>query len=266
MANLLTSPFEGLVAADFQVYDRPCWSNNQFNLKRMRTKERMLQLAAHLPGLPGAAGLELRATSEIPGLWNGRSVQDQWVYLVRSAEAREQLAAVLADQLALAVSVRDPAEHHQHAIVFIRLHHGGVEVGFSLNANAGIDRDNLAAALARNPDAAQPLLAALPEAFTLDEVAPGPGFREAFAALVAGQRGELRISCQVDRATVEAAGPDIGEHLAPLIAAVLPLLGLTAWRPDNDALGMGARLAELQAATEESAAICLCQLCSPKSC
>ena len=96
MANLLTSAFEGLTPVDFQVYDRACRSNNQFNLGRMRAKERMLELAASLPALPGAEGLELAATREIPGIWNNRVVQDQWVYLVRDAAARALIAPALA--------------------------------------------------------------------------------------------------------------------------------------------------------------------------
>lgn len=219
MANLLTAAFEGLGPADFEVYARPCWASNQFNLGRMRTKERMLQLAAPLAAM--APNLELRASSEVPGVWNGRSVEDQWVYLVRPAAERQRLAPLLADQLALAVGVRDPAEHHRHAVVFVRLHHQGLEIGLLVHPHAVADRLNLEAMGAPRP------------AEELPGFAPAEG------------EGGFRLATTLPRQEVEAAGASIAERVAALAAPLLTLYARLAWSPGNDAAGLATRMEAL---------------------
>lgn len=240
MATLFDDAEGGLTPADFEVFAPQCWSSNQFNLGRMRAKARLLHLCAPLAALPEAAALTLESSAEVPGVWNGRTVREQWVYLLRPPELRRTLAPIIAARAGLAAGVREPAEHQRHVTAFVRLHHDGVEVGFRLPAGAVADVATLAA---RRRDAALPpalvsALSALPDALRLDDGPPAVGFAAAFDALQASTRADLRVAANLDRATVLAAGPALPETVRPLLRAALSVYACVAFTPEDDPAGL----------------------------
>jgi hypothetical protein len=244
MAMLFDDAHEGLTAADFDVYARPCWSNNQFNLGRMRAKARLKYLCAPLTALPGADALTLESTAEVPGVWNGRCVQDQWVYLIRPPALRQQLAPLIAARVGVAAGVREPADHQHHATVFARLHHDGLEVGFRLPRGAMADRETLAARL-RDPDARARLdaaLHALPAALTIDREPAATAFRPVFDALQAEIRADLRLAVAFDRAHVVGSGPSLTDAVAALWAPCLAIYACVAFDPQHDSAGLSSQV------------------------
>ena len=119
--SLLSSDFDGLLDEDFDIYRPECWSSNLHNLGRMKTKERVVSLAKSLGSVFDDSDLKLGASSEIPSVWNGRAVQDQWAYFLRNESAQRTLQPVLQRRLDLASRVSAPADHFKHLFFGVRL-------------------------------------------------------------------------------------------------------------------------------------------------
>lgn len=251
--SLLISGFEGLVARDFDVYQPACWSNNLHNLDRMRTKARVKILAER-----AAAALsgdwEVETSSEVPSIWNGRQVRDQWAYAIRPRSAREPMLALLGQGLDLAQRIKDPAEHHQHVLLSVQIDQAHIEVGLRLHARAQVDLRNLIARADAEPEAFAAAITALPESVELDGATPDAArILGAARSTLAGDREWLAI---VQRWEKDAA-VDLGEALmdatARLAEGLAPLLAFVAWSPENDHAGAASKLDAFAAAVDERA-------------
>ncbi len=249
--SLLLTEFDGLAQEDFAVYRRECWSSNIHNLQRMKTKERVVTLAKRAAdGLE--AELALEASSEIPSVWNGREVADQWAYLLRTPDARKTLQPVLAKRLDLATRVKDPAEHHRHAILYLRLSEEAIEVGLRLNEHATIDLQNLVGRTDGAPLAAA--LKALPDEIRLDGEAPQLDALVAAArAARAGEREWVALAREIPTAAALDLGADLVGVAAEVWRALVPLYRLVSWTPDNDNVGVSEEIEALAEEREEAA-------------
>ncbi|MCB9547301.1 MAG: hypothetical protein H6706_15835 [Myxococcales bacterium] len=248
---LLISGFEGFGDADFDVYRPACWSNNLHNLDRMRTKARVKVLADRLLAAVGDAELVVEASSEIPSVWNGRQVRDQWAYLLRSDAARRRLQPVVARSVDLATRVKDPAEHHRHLLLAVRIDEAGVEVGLRIHQHATVDLANLLGRADRAGGELAALVAALPADVTLGGEAVTPA--GLLAAARAAQRGEaewLLVSRTWARADAIAAAAELAEAVVATAEALLPLFRFVAWTPDNDHVGVQEKLESIAEAVE----------------
>ncbi|MBU1899676.1 hypothetical protein KKB55_18195, partial [Myxococcota bacterium] len=230
--SLLISAFEGFSDQDFETYASARWSNNRYNLPRMKVKERLTALAR--AALPTLEGWSLDASSEIPDVWNGRSVQDQWVYLIRDASARARLEPLLNQKQSLMAQVQDPAQHHQHLILGLRLDVEGLAFGLWLHAHAAVDRAHVLARAAAEPEGLAAALAPL-------EMAPSA----LLARLrVAAMEPWLFVGERLPRDEVEALGGDIEARVAAQLEALSGLWRFAAWDEAHD---HGAALAQLSA-------------------
>ncbi len=249
--NLLATPFDGLSAADFEVYAPNCWSSNLHNRQRMETKQRVLALARAMAERLDEGGLQLEASSEIPSVWNGRKVQDQWAYLFRDADTRKSLQAMIASRMDMATRIADPAEHHRHALICVRLDHEALEVGLRINRHASLDLGNL---LARGADAAlDALLDALPEGVKIGEAKPSASaLLEAARAAQAGEAEWVVLARRVEQAAAEAAGLELAEQVAEVAAAVLPIYTWLCWSAENDHIDAASELDELAARRDKA--------------
>ena len=126
--SLLASDYDGLSEPDFDVYRSECWSSNRFNLQRMKTKEKVSSLAKSLSSMFDAADFHMESSSEIPSVWNGRCVKDQWSYWLRNPNAQRQLQPILAKRLDLATRIKAPADHLKHVLLCVRLDHESLAV------------------------------------------------------------------------------------------------------------------------------------------
>lgn len=253
---LLISGFEGLGDADFDVYRQACWSSNVHNLDRMRTKARVVALAERMRAAVADVGLVAGASSEIPSVWNGRTVKDQWAYLLRPEAARKQLQPVMARSTDLAAKVKDPAEHHQHLVLALRLDHEGLEVGLRLHAHATVDLANLEGHAQVDPAGLEAALADI-GALVLSDGRPVSA-----AGLLASVRSVREasgtaegpwvvVARRVPRAEVVAAGVGLADQVVATALSLLPLLHFAAWTPENDHVGVRQQAAALAEEVEQ---------------
>ncbi|MCB9553812.1 MAG: hypothetical protein H6705_18390 [Myxococcales bacterium] len=248
---LLISAFEGLAEEDFDNYLPPRWSNNLHNLGRMKTRERVVALARALAGRFGDDGLTVEASSEIPSVWNNREVRDQWAYLLRDAAARRTLAPVVAANLDLATRIKDPAEHHRHALMCVRLDHQGVEVGLRINQHATVDLANLLGRAEAGPGALAAIVGALPAEVRLDG-APVEAAK-LLAAAQAARAGEaewLVVARTLDRDEAMALGERLSTVVEEVADALAPLFRFALWTPANDHVGVGSKIEAFAEAVE----------------
>lgn len=234
---LLISGFEGLAERDFDVYQPACWSNNLHNLDRMRTKARVKLLADQVrSALEGDWAVE--ASSEIPSIWNGRQVRDQWAYVVRPRAAREPLLALLGAGMNLADRIKDPAEHHQHVLLSVRIDEAHLEVGLRAHARARVDLTNLVERASAEPAVFAERVAALPEGLTIDGAAPtAERLLAAARSTLAGDREWLDVIRRWTRAEALEAGLALQERVHALAEGLTPLFTFMAWSPANDFAG-----------------------------
>lgn len=244
--SLLISNFEGLTERDFDVYQSKCWSSNLYNLDRMKAKERLKTLAKGLSALLGQGDtLTLEASSEIPSVWNGRVVQDQWAYVLRSKAERKTLQPIVSRNLDLATRVKDPAEHHQHLLLAMRLDETGVEVAVRANEHATVDLANLLGRAEAEPDVFSGLLKALPDSVQLNGLRATAGLvMDATRATRAGDSQWLTIGHVFPKAQALALGTGLVDAVAEIVTALAPLYRFIAWRTENDHIGVSATLEE----------------------
>lgn len=254
--SLLISEFEGLSDEDFDVYRPACWSSNLHNLDRMRTKARVMTLARRLAARVDHPGLVLESSSEVPSVWNGRQVRDQWAYLLRSAEERKTLQPVIARQLDLATRVQDPAEHHRHVLLAVRLDNAVLEVSLRANAHATVDLSNLLGRAKAEREALDQIVAELPEMVTLaGATVSTDALLEAASAARAGDAEWLVVARTFPRDEAIGLGVALTEAVEATADALAPLLRFVEWREDNDHVGVEDQLDALATERAERAIV-----------
>ena len=141
--------FLGFEASDFDAYEPKKWSSNAYTLARRTAKDKVLsvattvlsELASHLEGL------ELFGSDEAPTIANGRKVEAQWAFFIRTSNDRNILKPRLQKTDLGAASLFDIALQNQHISVSIKLDHGGVTIGVDIPSKATVDRENFQLAL-----------------------------------------------------------------------------------------------------------------------
>lgn len=137
--------FEGFEAADFAAYTPDKWSSNLHNLPRMQVKQKLSALAGRLQDAVTGLSLSLEdeTSSERPSIWNQKKVDAQWLFYARDGKARKELQSIIDRHKSLAENIEDPAHHHRHAILAVRVDGAGASVLFGLHRSAWLDRHNL---------------------------------------------------------------------------------------------------------------------------
>ncbi len=241
---LIQTEFEGFGEEDFAIYRQACWASNLHNRARMQTKDRLNALARRLQGFNG---LTLEASSEIPSVWNQRQVKDQWVYALRQPELRKRMAPAFAKQMTLSTLVGDPAEHHRHAVIALKLDDKGFEIGLRLHSHAVIDLENLIAARATNAASVAELCNAMPSELQLkgQKVTAEALYAEAESCLAQGTEW-VNVVASLDAETVINMGVGLVDHLNALMPSLRALYDAVAWSEANDFIGLCDRLTQWQ--------------------
>ena len=255
--QLLADTFEGLTDRDFDIYAPACWSSNVHNLGRMKTKERVLALVRSMHESIteiSDVALAVEASSEIPSVWNNRSVKDQWAFLMRGRETRKRLTPVIAANLDLATQVKDPAEYHRHAAFCVHLTHQHVAIGLVANQHATVDLANLLGHAASDPaglEQAVCALAATPHG--ADDAPTTATILQRATAARAGESEWFTLVRTVPRQEAIDAGVGLCDIAREVAQALVPLYRFAAWSEDNDHIGVGERLGALARERERQA-------------
>jgi hypothetical protein len=240
------SPFEGFTAADFDAFAEPKWASNAFNLERLEVKLKLTSLGKSIceRAQDWLAGQEMGLTEERPSIFNQHRVSDLTLFFFRNLEARKQLSAILDKAKSIADNLSDPAPHHRHIVLGLRLEQAGAQAGLFLHRDAWIDWKN---AVQRcqgygEPERLTGILQNLPPSVRFGqgkrlqaEAAPAnacgcaellSGFEQAEPWTLFGEffeRDDQRLS---DGALVD--------HLAGLFQALAPLHAFIGWSRQND--------------------------------
>jgi hypothetical protein len=254
--------FNGLTQADFDAYLEPKWGSNRFNLERMKAREKLQALATQAAAASSLAGLDLgqEATHDHPTIFNHKRVDAQWVFFSRPESERKRLGLVIDKEHPLHRRIEDPAPHHHHVVLSLRLDTAGLEVGMRVHENAWLDVRNLSARCERPEDRAEllRLLGALPDAVACLGGANAPASEvtegqvaEAASALGHGQEW-LSITRSFERTDPILATGDLVPAAADLLDRLLPVYRFTAWSESNDHVGLAERMiAERRRAEDE---------------
>jgi len=238
--------FEGFTPADFDAFEERKWASNAFNLERLEVKLKLSSLGKALggPWLRAVADQEMDLTEERPSIFNQHRVSDLTVFFYRDVEARKRLGAILDKARSIADHVQDPALHHRHLVMGIRIDQAGVEAGIFIHRNAWVDwknarrrcqgygeTDRLSQILGGLPPdvligRGRGLTEADPTAAGVDGQAFLDGFDQADPWTVVGARFDRSDPLLADDGFVDRAG-GLFEHL-------VPLHGFIAWTRQND--------------------------------
>lgn len=242
--SLLIETFDAFTDPDFDNYRVERWSSNVYNLARMQAKSRLLALARSIPSID--SGLSLDASSDRPSVWNQRAVRDQWVYFLRQKNERDHIEPYMDRQAGLSVTVGDPAEHHRHALLYLKLDADGLELGLALHRRARVDLENLLARGNREFETLDALCQAIDKRFKMDEAEiTADLLLSAARRCLAGEIEEVSINLRWTRQRACAMGPEIQAEIAQLTAPISALFNFANWSAENDQINLEAELATL---------------------
>jgi hypothetical protein len=138
--------FNGFTASDFDAYQQSKWTSNVYNLERLGVKQKLEALGRHLlPELQDGDGAPLahEVSSEHPAVFNQRRVENQYLFFLRTQEARRELETIINRSRSIASLVEDPSPLRNHIFISVMIDSEQLEVGLKLHSDAAVDRDNL---------------------------------------------------------------------------------------------------------------------------
>lgn len=238
---------EGFTPADFDAFAQNKWCSHAFNRARLEVKLKLNALGKELVQVlsPKLEGEQSKVTEERPSIFNQHQVKHLTLYFIRSEKERNLLEGILDRSKSVAEMVNDPALHHKHIILGIRLSQQGIEAGLWLHRDAWVDWKNVVQRCREHWDLDRlgELLRALPDSILHVR---GGGFFDApstplrqmgtQALLDAFQQegpwtilGEKR-----ERLDPLCASSDLLPWMSGLLDSLLPLLHFIRWRGEND--------------------------------
>jgi hypothetical protein len=238
--------FEGFCDSDFDVFAEKKWASNAFNRERLEVKLKLTALGKDLAAdlFKRFPGQEMGLTEERPSIFNQHKVQELTLYFLRDEAARRQLEGILDRQTSIAEKVQDPAFHHKHLTLGVRLHQGGIEAGLYLHQHAWVDWKNAQERCKEyfEQGRLQEEIRALPESLKYcrgERLLPAcPAARTLTCAAVLGdfgQAGPWTIFGElVDRKEACAAAAGLTERIGRLFETLTALHAFLGWRRDND--------------------------------
>ncbi|MBV69881.1 MAG: hypothetical protein CMH52_00905 [Myxococcales bacterium] len=249
--SILNAENAGFSDEDFDVYRPECWSSNRYNLPRMRTKERVVQLTKSLADLFEDIDFKFDASSEIPSVWNGRTVKDQWGYWLRDENAQRTLQPILTQRLDLATRIKAPADHFKHLLFCIRLSHESLAIGLRLSRYATIDLENFLSHADTELEGLDAAIESIADEVKLDgESVDRMSLLAAAGDLKVGDREWIDLVHILGRESVIDGDLDMTEILAKTARSLLPLLRYILWSPENDHIDVSEEISSFAKQTE----------------
>ncbi len=255
MFEAFLKPFEGFSDEDFGSYEPEKWSSNLHNLPRMQVKQKLSALAAKLKPTVEELNLDLdhELSSERPSIWNQKKVDAQWLFYTRDDRAKKELQSIIDRHKSLADNIDDPAHHHRHAILAVRIEETGAVASFGVHHSAWLDRRNLERKWSDKYEKAKLLKAitSLSDAYSWiagDTTAPVDVQSEATleSALVNATETDGWIAVEkrfpADDPRVATAG--FANDVADAFAELAHLYRIVSWSRENDFADVAQQVAE----------------------
>ncbi len=270
MVEVIIKEFNGFEESDFDAYRPEKWRSNRFNLERMRITQKLAALGAAMVREGPLGELDRGTSDDHPCHRNAHRVDHQLLYFLRPEAARRDLEPYIHRARPMSLMVADPATHHQHLYLGVKIDLSGVQVGMFLHGHALVDHRNVQALMA-DPTRSDDLAAAVAALGDGWELIPPSGDERPVAGLSSAaldasvrQMSQptscLCLSRRLGREEVEAMGPGFLDEARSLLERLLPLYHVVAWAPDNDLFGLATereeearRLAEAKARSEAEA-------------
>jgi transcription antitermination factor NusG len=136
--------FEGFSALDFDAFEEKKWASNAFNRERLEVKLKLTALGNELKGKfqDGLEDLQMGLTEERPSIFNQHQVKYLTLFFFRNEKERRALGGILDKAKSIADIVQDPAAHHRHINMGVRVGQQGLEAGLWLHKDAWVDWKN----------------------------------------------------------------------------------------------------------------------------
>jgi hypothetical protein len=240
------SSFDGFTSTDFDAFDAKKWSSHAYNRERLEVKLKLSDLGKALAQqlAEQLAGQEPGLTEERPSIFNQQKVRDLTLFFTRGSEARRELEAIVEKHCSLAEKILDPALHHKHITVGLRIHSDGIEFGLWLHHNAWVDWKNLTERCKEHYEREKlvEILAGLDDSLCFFQgdwpTAEMPRARsvpveQLIGSLENGQPWTFYGEC-LGRSDPLLASPQLVDRVAKTYSRLWPLHQFIAWRRDND--------------------------------
>jgi hypothetical protein len=238
--------FCGFTSTDFDAFDPKKWSSHAYNRERLEVKLKLSDLGKALMHqlAQQLAGQEPGLTEERPSIFNQQKVRDLTLFFARGSEARRELEAIVEKHCSMAEKVLDPALHHKHIIVGLRIHADGIEFGLWLHHDAWVDWKNLIERCKEHYEREKlvEIIAGLDDSLCFFQGdRPTTAMTRARSVAVdqlIGSQGDAQpwtfygeyLGCS----DAVAAGPQLIERVAQTFIRLWPLHQFITWRRDND--------------------------------
>ena len=221
----------------------------------MKTKGKLEYFFQTIDGTEKPDMLATFSSSEIPSVWNGRQVKEQWTYLTRNQESQKRLQTVIASELDLTERLKAGAEHERHLVLFARLDAEGISFGLRWTRFSVIDNRNLLALLEKNTEAVPLALDTFGEGWLLSgKSITLSGLKSEINDLCEGKRDSMTLLSSVKREDAIELGEKLVQHLSQRLSRCLPLLRLCLWSEANDHCALSDTLAGLSQKVQDSLA------------
>ena len=264
MFEAFLKPFDGFLPSDFSSYEPEKWSSNLHNLPRMQVKQKLSALASMLKTDVEGLNLDLEheTSAERPSIWNQKQVRAQWLFYSRNEKAKKDLLSIIDRNRSIAENIDDPAHHHRHAVLGVRIDADGAAVLFGVHRSAWLDRQNLERKWADEYER-QKLASLLRELsddeFVLradDETRPLPDLDEAALNDLLADTSSIERWFVIERrfgpedARVASAG--FADVVIAVLARLAPLYRFLAWSRENDFAKVAQQVTEEKKAKRRS--------------
>jgi hypothetical protein len=253
MLRAFLKPFDGFGPEDYCTFTPDKWSSNLHNLQRMQVRQKLEALGSVLAPKLAALDLSLalETSSERPSIWNQKQVRAQWLYFYRDERAQRELAALLERERSLREKVGDPAHHHGHIVLGVRVDASGVAMLCGVHRGAWLDRRNLTKKWADPHERAKCMSLLRRLGAEYEWVAEGERLRcdeldEARLGALCARADEIEDWLAVEqRYGVDADAPRtaaFADRATAVLTALSPLYKFLAWGKDNDFASVGKRV------------------------
>lgn len=238
--------FEGFSASDFDAFEEKKWGSNAFNRERLEVKLKLTALGNELKAKfpDGFSELEMGMTEERPSIFNQHQVKYLTLFFFRNEKERRALGGIMDKAKSIADILHDPAAHHRHIIIGVRVGLQGVEAGLWLHKDAWVDWKNVVQRCSEHWERGKlgEVVEDLPESIRFgrgaglaadaqpakkvapDEILGGFGDAEPWTVFGEGfERGDPVLGSD-----------ELTGKLTGLFGALVPLHKFIGWRRDND--------------------------------
>jgi hypothetical protein len=238
--------FEGFTPSDFDAFQEKKWSSNAFNRERLEVKLKLTSLGKELAAALAAKlpEQEMGVTAERPSIFNQHRVSDLTLYFCRNEAARRALGGILDRAKSIADNVQDPAYHHRHINLGMRVRQQGAEAGIWLHKNAWVDWRNVVQRCREywERDSLADILKTLPESIVYTQ---GDGFLTGAKPVNQVDPAEILEGFEKAdpfsffgsawmRDDPQSNSPGLLNQVSDLFEALVPLHLFISWRRDND--------------------------------